>query len=58
MNKKIKLFFVLGLSLSAMGVLSTNIKAVSAENEKTYYVDFFNNYLREEFTLSNGTTGK
>ena len=47
-----KLFLVYGLSLSAFAFTSCNTKA-----SETYTVDFFNNYLREEFTLSNGTTG-
>ncbi|MBR0295528.1 MAG: InlB B-repeat-containing protein [Bacilli bacterium] len=60
MNKKIKLFVTAGLILSSVSLLSvksnkTGIKAVEGE---LYYVDFFNNYLREEFTLSSGFTGR
>ena len=58
MNKNIKLFTILGLSISLVALATSNIKSVSAENGKTYHVDFFNNYLREDFTLSNGTVGK
>ena len=58
MNKKFKLLTILGLSVSCVALATSNIKSVNAEGGKTYHVDFFNNYLREEFTLSNGTTGK
>ena len=60
MNKKIKysLFFSLSLLMvSILPLTSVATRGVLAE-DKTYHVDFFNNYLREEFTLSNGTTGK
>ena len=62
MNKKTKLFATLGLTLScglAMA-FSSQVHAVNASPTEvpTYHVDFFNNYLREDFTLSNGTKGK
>ena len=60
MYKKVKLIALLGLAFSTLGVSS--IQIAKAENEvpggQTYYVDFFNNYLREDFTLSNGFKGK
>ena len=60
MNKNIKLLIISGLSLSALAVLpfvnhSFNVKA---EEITTYHVDFYNNYKREDFTLSSGLTGK
>ena len=57
MNKKL-LLPILGLTLTcavAVGVIS---HAIYAEAQNTYYVDFFNNYQREEFELSNGQKGK
>ena len=62
MNKKNRLFATIGLVFScglAMACTSqTNgLKATPLESQ-SYYVDFFNNYLREDFELSNGTKGK
>ena len=59
MNKKL-LLPILGLTLTcsvAVGVISHTVFAYSPVPH-TYHVDFFNNYLREEFTLSNGQKGK
>ena len=50
-----------GLSLSTLVVLpliNRTGKTVFAEQGQTCYVDFFNNYSREDFTLSNGFTGR
>ena len=60
MNKKLQLLSVVGLSISCLAVVATRVglKYSKAEEPKTYYVDFFNNYLRQEFTLSNGFKGK
>lgn len=60
MNKKLLFISVLGLSISCLGVIatSTTLRYSKAEEPKTYYVDFFSNYLRQEFTLSNGFKGK
>ena len=60
MNKKFILLPVLGIALTsavALGVLSHGVFATQPERY-TYTVDFFNNYLREDFELSNGTKGK
>ena len=59
MNKKIKLFLIPALAVSSLAAftLSGSLKDVLAEEGKTYHVDFFDNYLRESFSLSNGTTG-
>ena len=59
MNKKLLFISVLGLSISCLGVIATStaLKYSKAEEPKTYYVDFFSNYLRQEFTLSNGFKG-
>ena len=59
MNKKI-LLPILGLTLTgvvAIGVVSHAVYATEPQVH-TYIVDFFNNYQREEFTLSNGQKGK
>ena len=60
MNKKLQLLSVVGLSISCLAVVATGVglKYSKAEEPKTYYVDFFNNYLRQELTLSNGTKAK
>ena len=61
MNKKLRRACTFGLALSCMtfftscGVLEAN---ATTPEVQTYYVDFFNNYLREEFTLSSGFVGK
>jgi uncharacterized repeat protein (TIGR02543 family) len=60
MNKKLILLPVLGIALTsavALGALSHGVFATQPERY-TYTVDFFNNYLREDFELSNGTKGK
>ncbi len=60
MNKKLILLPVLGIALTsavALGALSHGVFATEPERY-TYTVDFFNNYLREDFELSNGTKGK
>ena len=59
MNKKLKLFAVIGAALGMTAVLVSNAHTANYAwygDERT--VDFFNNYLREEFTLSNGFQGK
>jgi len=60
MNKKTHLLISLGLALSCASALliNTHILNTKAIESGNYYVDFFNNYLRQDFTLSNGTTGK
>ena len=58
MSKKIQFLTVLGLAISCTSALSFTLKNVKAEEAKTYYVDFFTNYLRADFTLSNGFKGK
>ena len=57
MNKKFKLFPIALVSMFAVSLIPSAINAAKAE-AKTYYVDFFNNYKREEFTLSSGFKGK
>ena len=58
MSKKL-LLPVIGLALcSAVVVGAAHAVYATQPQAKTYQVDFFNNYLREEFTLSNGTKGK
>ena len=59
MNKKI-LLSIVGLAIVsavAFGAASNMLLATSPSLH-TYQVDFFNNYLREDFVLSNGTKGK
>ena len=58
MSKKL-LLPVIGLALcSAVAIGVSHAVYATEPQAKTYQVDFFNNYLREEFTLSNGTKGK
>ena len=59
MNKKI-LLPILGVALIgtvAIGVTSHAVFATEPQR-KTFVVNFFKNYQREEFVLSNGTKGK
>ena len=58
MSKKL-LLPVIGLALCSIVTVNA-FRSVSATSpvQPTCKVDFFNNYLREEFTLSNGTKGK
>ena len=58
MNKKIKIFAVIGATLGMSAVLMSNAQSVSAVPNEGCYVDFYNNYAREEFTLSNGFQGR
>ena len=55
-----KLFIpVIGLALcSVVAIGAAHAVFASEPQVRTYQVDFFNNYLREEFELSNGTKGK
>ena len=54
--KKLKLLGLVALSLSCISATVKPLQEVPGG--QTYYVDFFNNYLREDFVLSNGTVGK
>ena len=59
MNKKL-LLPILGLTLTGtvtMGVVSHDVHATEPQVH-TYIVDYFKNFQREEFTLSNGQKGK
>ena len=58
MSKKL-LLPVIGLALCSVVTVNA-FRSVSANSpvQPICKVDFFNNYLREEFTLSNGTKGK
>ena len=51
---------IIGLALTGVVTLGVAMHANYATEPqlKTFQVDFFNNYLREEFELSNGTKGK
>ena len=58
MSKKY-LLPVIGLALcSATAIGAAHAVFATEPQMLTYQVDFFNNYLREEFTLSNGTKGR
>ena len=58
MSKKL-LLPVIGLALCSTVAIGVSHAVYATEPQMlTYQVDFFNNYLREEFTLSNGTKGK
>ena len=54
--KNLKLLGLLALSVSCISATTAPIRGDESLNG--YRVDFFNNYLRQEFTLSNGTKGK
>ena len=59
MNKKL-LLPILGLTLTGVvtvGVVSHGVYATEPQ-VRTYIVDYFKNFQREEFTLSNGQKGK
>ena len=60
MNKKIAVLTTIGLAISCASVLLINnqVKQTQAEEATMHYVDFFNNYAREDFVLSNGTAGR
>ena len=61
MNKKVRSILTFGLSLSCMTFFaSCTIQKAEALDPAPdlVYVDFFDNYLREEFTLSSGYSGK
>ena len=60
MNKKIGLTITAGLIVSCAGllVLNKSQQQAVADEGVTLHVDFFNNYFREEFELSNGFVGK
>ena len=59
MNKKLKIFAIIGATLGMSAVLVSNAHTANyAWYGDERVVDFFNNYLREEFTLSNGFQGR
>ena len=62
MNKKIKLLALLGIVIScgaSIAVSQDKARITADESAPTMHrVDFFNNYLRQDFVLSNGTKGK
>ena len=51
---------VIGLALTGVVALGVAMHAnyATEPQARTFQVDFFNNYLREEFELSNGTKGR
>ena len=51
---------VIGLALTGVVALGVAMHAnyATQPQARTFQVDFFNNYLREEFELSNGTKGR
>ena len=60
MNKKLVMLPIACIALSCamtIGVASHGVYETEPLTH-TYSVDFFNNYLREDFILSNGTKGK
>ena len=59
MNKKLKIFAIIGATLGMSAVLVSNAHTANyAWYGDERVVDFFDNYLREEFTLSNGFQGR
>ena len=58
MSKKY-LLPIIGLALCSVVAIGTAHAVFATEPQaRTHQIDFFNNYLREEFTLSNGTKGR
>ena len=57
MNKKIILFPIALVSLLSISVLSTIGTNLIKADETIYHVDFYDNYLRQEFVLSSGYKG-
>ena len=59
MNKKITLLCTLALALPCAAFLTTIERSpMTTPSIDFYHVDFFDNYLRENFTLSSGYSGK
>lgn len=56
--KTIKLLLVGILSAIILCLVPSTQKTGAKADMKTYHVDFFNNYLREDFVLSSGYKGK
>ena len=59
MNKKIKVIATIAVVTSFTAILSlqTQQQAPVQADNTSYHVDFFNNYLRQPFVLSNGYPG-
>ena len=57
MKNKLVTFSMLFLLTASLGACKQNTSMGRAE-EDICYVDFFNNYKREDFTLSDGFSGK
>lgn len=65
MYNKIKILGIVGLAVSSMalGLANNSLVRVGADSRQEpgtieHRIDFYYNYLRQEFTLSNGTKGK
>ena len=56
--KHLKLLGLAALSLSCISATIAPAEEPIEPGSVTHYVDFFNNFNRQEFELSNGTTGK
>ena len=57
MNKKFVIFPIALVSLLSVSVLASFGANVLKADETIYHVDFYDNYLRQEFTLSSGYKG-
>ena len=59
MNKKMKLLAAIGVTIGLSAALVSNANSVSSNKAwfQIVNVDFFNNYYREDFQLSNGRKG-
>ena len=58
---KVKIFLIPSLlltTLTALPLINRAVRGASAEEGNVYHVDFFNNFLRQDATLSNGTIFK
>ena len=58
MNKKLQLLFTLGLTLSCVAFAATGIERKSNADTLEFKVEFFTNYNKQDFTLSNGVKAK
>ncbi len=57
MNKKIKIFPIALVSVFSLSIIPSLASSPIRADETIYHVDFYDNYLRENFELSSGYVG-
>ena len=57
MNKKIKIFPIALVSVFSLSIIPSLTSSPIKADETIYHVDFYDNYLRENFELSSGYVG-